>query len=130
MEEDVERREAGPEGKDEALEDDLEGFNLQGEFQEDDITCALLSGGPNIIPRTNSNHDDDDEDTEGDEDDVDGLEYEYEPGISLGNLEFARNQSLQPSHRRCAFCGVNYETGESMYCLLRTKPPAHTTHPW
>ena len=66
---------------------------------------------------------------------LDDLEYEYEPGISLQNLEFARPschnestssgthgdnaQACASHHRiaRCPHCGVDYESGKRLFLI-------------
>ena len=53
--------------------------------------------------------------------DTDDLEYEYEPGISLSNLEFGRSNEDQISNdlatvfarTKCPFCGSDYESGRN-----------------
>ncbi len=52
--------------------------------------------------------------------DTDDLEYEYEPGISLSNLEFGRSVDIQASdlatvfaRTKCPFCGSDYESGRT-----------------
>ena len=49
---------------------------------------------------------------------TDDLEYEYEPGISLSNLEFGRSGddttndiSMVFARTKCLLCGSDYESG-------------------
>ena len=98
---------------------DEEEFNLAGEFQEDnledseDLTISQLYVATAAFE---------------DVDEAPELEFEYEPGISLGNTEFgqAAARSCRPSldHSQdlgdgnvatCFLCGVNYETGRSTF---------------
>ena len=89
----------------ESDEDENEDFNLEGEFQEDDLESSMiLSGSRRSLARK-------DEEEEGHESPDADLEFEYEPGISLSNLEFGQ-QSEEPCWpENCLFCGVDYETG-------------------
>ena len=51
----------------------------------------------------------------------DDLEYEYEPGISLSNLEFGRSGEESTSdlamvfaRTKCLLCGSDYESGRTI----------------
>lgn len=93
-------------------------FSLEGEFQEDDLESSLLLSG---AQRKSSSHSRiaSDLDQEGPED-PDGLEFEYEPGISLGSLEFGQRSEEPCWPENCLFCGVDYETGKSFLFSIIT----------
>ncbi len=109
-------------------------FDLSVEFHEEDGGLELRGSRPNDL------NEDEDDDEIGEE--AADLEFDFEPGISLGNLEFSQRietetrrrlslndlQSLERSSsasvaamtssvascwpESCLFCGIDYETGK------------------
>lgn len=75
--------------------DEREAFNLEGEFHEDglDSVAGVLKGG--LRARAGDSEERDVDDAAGEE--GDGLEFEYEPGISLSNLEFGQDRLRRTS---------------------------------
>ena len=93
-------------------------LNLEGEFQDDFEEEERLMSSSRLLLANEDFEESEDADIESilssKEDkaspEVD-LDFDYEPGISLANLEFAQEVDLVPTAGPCFFCGGNYESG-------------------
>ena len=103
-----------------------EDFNLEGEFHEDGLETSGDLAGSRRVSMIEVRQDEAEEDEENDRE----LEFDYEPGISLSNLEFGQASEEPCWPESCLFCGVDYETGKAQLAHSNVKQCAAFSLNW